>query len=849
MPLKSKSILSTKIILMVEVILLISSTLFCTVSIYRARSGIRRAIQQRMLDIANCASGSVRGDVLKSLTAADVGTPKYNEIYDTLAVFRDNVELEYVYCIRDEGNGKFIFTMDLDQYTPASYGDSVKYTKALATAGTGHAAVDEIPYSDAWGEFYSAYSPVMDSSGNVAGIIAVDFSADWFDAQLSAQTRETVVSYIVILLMSLLLAAVLSMLTVRPFVRMQGVLLEEKVRAESANRAKSDFLANMSHEIRTPINAVLGINELILREDLKARECMENDPREAEEALRNIGIYAGDVKNAGNNLLAIINDILDFSRIESGSVDLREAPYQLSSLLNDLSNMIYFRAREKSLEFLIDVDESLPDNLCGDEVRVRQILINLLTNAVKYTDQGYVRLTVRGERQDDGLLLQADVSDTGIGIRDEEMEELFTRFHRLDIERNSTVEGTGLGLAITQRLLGIMGGTITVKSTYGEGSVFSVTIPQKVVSDESLGDLSRRFTEHAEEARPARPSREYFHAPSARVLIVDDTQMNLKVAVRLLQGTKMQIDTAPGGAESVEMARAIRYDLILMDQRMPGINGTEALHRIRMDTEGASFDVPVICLTADAVIGARERYLAEGFTDYITKPIDNRMLAKMIVKYLPREKVEAVPDRDEPPRGGTAPEESGEGQDRVGQDRVGQDRDAQNRDAQDRDGQNRDGQDRNSEDRNELDRDGQEPGEYAVLRAAGIDPAVGLGYCQEDEGLYRSLLEEYAGSADEKAQSLRKYYDEGDWDHYAILVHSVKSSSRMIGAAALSDMAAGQEKAADSRELVTLKRNHPRILELYVEVTAAIRSVIGYSADRDDRAGGDDDEILEFLPE
>ena len=273
MPLKSKSNLSTKIIVMVEVILLISSTLFCTVSIYRARSGIRRAIQQRMLDIANCASGSVRGDVLKSLTAADVGTPKYNEIYDTLAVFRDNVELEYVYCIRDEGNGKFIFTMDLDQYTPASYGDSVKYTKALAMAGTGHAAVDEIPYSDAWGEFYSAYSPVMDSSGNVAGIIAVDFSADWFDAQLSAQTRETVVSYIVILLMSLLLAAVLSMLTVRPFVRMQGVLLEEKVRAESANRAKSDFLANMSHEIRTPINAVLGINELILREDLKAREC------------------------------------------------------------------------------------------------------------------------------------------------------------------------------------------------------------------------------------------------------------------------------------------------------------------------------------------------------------------------------------------------------------------------------------------------------------------------------------------------------------------------------------------------------------------------------------------------
>ncbi len=808
MPVKSKNNLSTKIILMVEVILLISSTLFCTVSLYRARIGIRKAIRQRMLDIANCASGSVRGDVLKNLTAADVGTPEYNSIYDTLAVFRDNVELEYVYCIRDEGNGNFIFTMDLDQYTPAGYGDSVKYTKALAMAGTGKAAVDEVPYSDAWGKFYSAYSPVMDSSGNVAGIIAVDFSADWFEAQLSDQTRETVITYIVILLLSLLVAAVLSMLTVRPFVRVQGILLEEKVRAESANRAKSDFLANMSHEIRTPINAVLGMNEMILSEQLRAREHQKDDPAAVEEALRNIGICAGDVKSAGSSLLAIINDILDFSRIESGSVSLKEAPYQLSTLLNDLSNMVCFRIRDKNLKFSMDVDESLPDNLSGDEIRVRQILTNLLSNAVKYTDQGSVCLTVRGKRQQDILLLQADVADTGIGIRDEDMEELFTRFHRLEIERNSTVEGAGLGLAITQRLLEIMGGTITVKSVYGKGSVFSVTIPQKILSDEPLGDPGRRFTEYVREVRP---SRESFHAPSARILIVDDTKMNLRVAVNLLKSTQMQIDTASGGAEAVTMAETNRYDLILMDQRMPGMNGTEALHRIRMQQEGSQ--TPVICLTADAVIGARERYLAEGFTDYITKPVEGWMLAKMILKYLPREKVEAVPDRDGSAQDGSASE-------------------ARNGQSVEMPGGN-----------------GPEAGQYRKLREAGLDPSVGLGYCQEDDALYLSLLEEYATGAEEKIQDLERYYDKEDWDNYAIVVHAVKSTSRMIGAAALADIAAGQEKAADTRDRGMVEINHLCMMALYGKVTTAIRSAIGYIAPADGRADGGDEEIMEFLPE
>ena len=218
--------LSTKIILMVEVILLISSILFCTVSVYRARVGIRMAIQQRMLDIANCASGSISGDILGTLTLADIGSDGYERIYSTLAVFRDNVECEYVYCIRDNGGGSFTFVIDTDPEDPGEFGEAVKYTDALERAARGTASVDEVPYSDAWGEFYSAYSPVFDSAGKETGIIAVDFSADWFDSQLSEQTRSTVGSYAVILLLTLLLAALLSLMTVRPYVRLQGELLE-----------------------------------------------------------------------------------------------------------------------------------------------------------------------------------------------------------------------------------------------------------------------------------------------------------------------------------------------------------------------------------------------------------------------------------------------------------------------------------------------------------------------------------------------------------------------------------------------------------------------------------------------
>ena len=798
-----KNSLSTKIVIMVVVILLISSSLFCTVSITRARSNIRKSIQQRMLDIANCAAASVDGDILKQLSSDNVGGEASHEVYKTLAVFRDNVELTYVYCIKEESEGHYIFTLDLDPLTPASYGEEVEYTIALESAGNGTAAVDEVPYTDKWGEFYSAYSPVFDSAGNVAGVVAVDFAVDWFDGQLKAQTRQTISSYLIILIFCLLVGGILAMLTVRPYIRQQGELLEEKVRAESANHAKSDFLANMSHEIRTPINAVLGMNEMILREDRRALKSDDKDidVDTAKDALKNIGVYAADVENAGHNLLALVNDILDFSKIEAGRLDLVEGPYKLTSILNNISNMVLFKAQDKGLNFIIDVDENIPNELLGDEMRVKQILTNILNNAVKYTEKGHVKLTIKGEKQgDDKILLTVAVEDTGIGIREEDRAKLFTQFQRLEMEKNSTVEGTGLGLVITQRLLEMMGGSISVESEYGKGSTFTVYIPQKILSADAVGDFQARFKANVIEAKTYRES---FRAPSAHILIVDDTRINLTVATNLLKNTGIQIDTATGGEQAVNMAEKNEYDLILMDQRMPEMDGTEALHRIRATEGGKSSDRPVICLTADAVVGAKERYLAEGFSDYLTKPIDSYELEKMLIKHLPVKKVELVRDENVKTPAPSSPAKE-----------------------------------------NDL----------SALTNAGVDIKTGLKFCQNEESFYRTVLIEFVQVSKEKSADLQKAFDAKDWKNYEVHVHSLKSTSKMIGAKDLSSLAASLEAAAVSSDAGAIEANHDGLMKKYKNVTEAIYAYIPADEIKESEADAaknklEEEGILEFLPE
>lgn len=794
---RTRSSLSTKVILMVEAIILITGILFCSISIYISRIGIRKAVQQRMLDIANCAANSISGDALASIDESSIGSAEYNTIYDELTIFRDNVELEYVYVLRED-TAAYYFVLDTDPDEPAGYGDVAKSTNALHLAGNGIAAVDEEPYTDQWGEFYSAYSPVRDSSDRIVGIVVVDFSSAWFENQISDQTNDIVISYLIILIASQIVAALLALFVVRPYVRAQGKLFEEKMRAESANHAKSDFLANMSHEIRTPINAVLGMNEMILREGRNAQELSDGDTQARKEAIKNIVIYAGDVENAGHNLLAIVNDILDFSKIEQGNMELMESPYQLSSMLNDLSNMTLFKARDKGLEFVIDVDESLPDELFGDEMRVKQILTNLLNNAVKYTEHGIIRFRLRGERQDDMVVLTASVKDTGIGIKTEDKEKLFEDFHRL--ERNSTNPGSGLGLPITQRLLGMMHGSIAVESEYGKGSTFTVTIPQKVVKDDPVGDFKKRFEDNVLNAGVYRES---FRAPNAHILIVDDTKMNLAVVVNLLKNTKMKIDTAYSGAGAIALCEIHRYDLILMDQRMPEMDGTETFHLIRESETGASKDSPVICLTADAVVGAKERYLGEGFTDFLTKPIDSYALEKMLIKYLPQDKIERISEEES--TGGHS--DSGIAADGL---------------------------------------DG--------LLEGGIDPKVGLPYCQNDKAFYESMLTEYAHSKTEKEALILKSCAESDWNSYAIHVHAIKSTSKMIGALAVYELAAKLEAAANAGDVSEIRKDHDDLIEKYERVVDTINSVVTTVHEESSEtmefpAATDGGEIMEFLPD
>ena len=412
-----------------------------------------------------------------------------------------------------------------------------------------------------------------------------------------------------------------------------------KFSAERSNAAKSEFLANMSHEIRTPINAVLGMNEMLLSESLNARDNLPEDRDEIVKIFTNLCNYSGNIDSAGKNLLSIINDILDFSKIEAGKMEIVNSDYKLSSVLNDVSNMISFKAKSKGLSYEVDIDRTLPDGLKGDEVRIRQVITNLLNNAVKYTEKGFVTLSVAADRNmgcDDMILLVISVKDTGMGIKDEERDKLFKKFERMDIEKNSSIEGTGLGLAITGSLVDMMDGTIEVDTEYGKGSTFTIKLPQKVVSKEPIGDFREKYKKSIS-AMSA--SKETLSVEGACILVVDDTAMNLTVVKGLLKKTGIKIDTASGGEASIVMARENKYDIILMDQRMPEMDGTTAMNRIKEDPDSLNAGTPFICLTADAISGARERYISEGFDDYLTKPIVSSDLREKLRVFLPAEKI------------------------------------------------------------------------------------------------------------------------------------------------------------------------------------------------------------------
>lgn len=510
--------------------------------------------------------------------------------------------------------------------------------------------------------------------------------------------------------------------------------------AQKASEAKTSFLSNVSHEIRTPINAVLGLDEMIVRET-------------TDETIRQ---YALDIQNAGKSLLSLVNDILDFSKIESGKLEIIPVEYDLSSVVNDLVNMTQKRAHDKGLELHIEVDETLPHLLYGDEIRIKQCVLNILTNAIKYTKEGAVTLCITGKKTgEESLTLGVSIQDTGIGIKKEDLPKLFAAFQRIEEERNRTIEGTGLGMNITQRLLHLMGSELHVQSEYGVGSEFRFDVSQKVLDWEPIGSFMDTY--HKTQGSVA-AYREQFHAPEARVLVVDDTPLNLTVVKGLLKQTQMQVDTAGSAAAMLQMVTQKRYDILLVDHRMPVMDGVEALHAMHTLEGNLNEGVPCIALTANAISGAREMYLREGFTGYLTKPIDSKKLEHLLLEHLPPQKVERVETQEAE----ATPEEI--------------------------------------------------PAEYAQL--TGVDIAAGVAN-SGGVALYADVVRGFWEAIDAKSAQIERYAQDGDIKNYTILVHALKSSARLIGALELSSLAAGLEQSGDAGDKSAIAEKTPALLSLY----------------------------------
>ncbi len=520
-------------------------------------------------------------------------------------------------------------------------------------------------------------------------------------------------------------------------------LRREKEFSDRASRQKSAFLANMSHEIRTPINALLGMNEMILREEEKPE----------------IREYSQGIAQAGEALLSIINDILDFSKIESGKLEIIESEYQLSRLLKNVVAMIRPRAEKKGLEFHLHIDSDLPNGLSGDMMRVQQVIINILNNAVKYTPEGEINFFVFKERKEENrIYLSFVVNDTGIGIKEEDQKRLFQDFERLDTEKNRNIEGTGLGLAITKMLLDLMGGTISLKSVYGEGSTFTVVLPQTIMEDSPIGNLAERMSEIAVQSKQYVPA---FTAPEARILVVDDNEMNLLVVKGLLKETQLRIDTCLSGPECLDRLAERRYDLILLDHMMPDMDGVETLHRAEAMPNAK--DVPFIVLTANAISGMKEAFLKEGFAAYLSKPIDSLLMEETLMKFLPQDKVsprptladlvshkkpEPLPEEYVPASEPTAAPEPV-----------------------------------------------QESAQEGAQMVGDLDIAQGMKYNGGMEDMYQTVLGMFISLRPDKQRQMKEYLDAEDWRNYATMLHALKSTAMTIGGQKLSDEAKELELA------------------------------------------------------
>ena len=584
--------------------------------------------------------------------------------------------------------------------------------------------------------------------------------------QILLYFQRTVLFHGVMIVIGLIFLLVVSF-----FDAIRNILEEEKhtEKVIAAGEAKARFLANLSHEIRTPITAVLGMDVMILREteDATIRE------------------YALDIQSAGQSVLDLMNDVLDVSKIESGKMEIVNGEYDLSSLLHDVITMMSMKAKDRNLDFQVMVDENLPSGLYGDKNRIRQILINIIGNAVKYTNEGGIVVKIDGKRNGNGVLLHFSVKDTGIGIKEEDIEKLFGEFVRLDVRRNKDVEGTGLGLNITYGLLELMGSKLEVESVYGQGSEFYFDLQQEIRKDEPIGNLESRIKKQASQ---------YSHdvqfiAPEAEILVVDDNEVNRKVFIQLLKDAKVVIDEASSGKEALAKTNRKKYDLIFLDHMMPELDGVETLHQMKASENNMCKDTSVIVLTANAVSGAREMYLAEGFDDYLAKPIVPAKLERFLQEFLPEEKIMQI---HMPPGAGIKSSKNGE----------------------------------NAAQSDLLD-------EEIFPDVEGLDINYAFLHVPEKK-LLKVLLEDFYKGIDSCVDELRKYYWElfdesnegGDGKEsgersggntpleiFRIKVHGMKSSAFMVGFVGLAGLAQVLEYAARDGKMQLIKDLTPAFLD------------------------------------
>ena len=670
--------------------------------------------------------------------------------------------------------------------------------------------------SDYDGSYVSCYAAKSDMS---------DFTVLVVQKWWSIYSNVLIMAIIFILMLILSISAVIHL--INRFIRWQEEankrLIESADAAVSAGKAKSRFLAQMSHEIRTPINAVLGMNEMILRES-------DDD---------SIKEYATNIRASGRNLLTLINSILDFSKIEEGKMEIIPVKYSTGELIETLMNSVAQRAEDKGLIFETHIGENIPSGLYGDDVRVAQVVINLLTNAVKYTNKGRVDLYISGNKKDNNTFaLNVKVKDTGIGIKQEDLGKMFESFTRLEETRNRTVEGTGLGMSIVTRLLDMMGSSLKVDSEYGRGSEFSFTVDQMITDAKPLGDIKESVAEQVETGTPD----EYLYAPNAKVLVVDDNEMNLKVMKNLLKLFGIHPDLAISGENALVMLKNETYDIVFLDHMMPKMDGIETLNEAK-EKYLLGPDTIVIALTANAVVGAKDMYLNAGFNDYLSKPVEIKTLEKTLVTYIRPEDISYL-TKDEIAKAEVKREEELKNHPRhIVNGKLEERRQDDRRHEERRKGERRN-EGENKEDKVikskigdfevleflptedlEEKKEVSEDELTSVLLENGINISDGLNFCADDMDFYKEILKDYATSSEVRIKELETTYN-NDLDLYTVKVHALKSVAKTVGDKSVFEKAYALEMASKDRNAVLVKEKNPELVKEYRKKAGIINSIL-----------------------